>query len=219
MSITYLTLGFLGGYLCGSVPFSYILVRLIKGIDMRNYGTRTVSGSMVGFLVSKPAAALVGILDILKALLPVYFGYQLIPDTVLTMAIGLGAIIGHCWPFWLRFQGGRGVSPILGTLTFLFPYGALYILFGLGLGKLLNAGAICVLFTLGTMPLLAAIFHKPPALILFTAVIFIIVVVKRLEANREPLPEKGRGAVLLRRLFLDRDIQDYHTWVNRQIPP
>ncbi|MGQ9708025.1 MAG: glycerol-3-phosphate acyltransferase [bacterium] len=222
MNIAYLTLALFFGYLCGSIPFSWILVRLTKGIDIRHYGTRTVSGSMVGFLISKPAAALVGILDMLKALLPVCLCLQYcsrigVSDSVLTLLIGLGAIIGHCWPFWLRFQGGRGVSPALGTMTVLFPYGALYILIALGLGKLCNAGAVCVLIALATMPVLAAVFHKSTWFIFFCLVVLLITVVKRLEANREPLPKKGKGAVLLRRFLLDRDIKDYHAWVHRHV--
>ncbi len=213
--ITYLLAGLLIGYLFGSTPFSWILVRMLKGIDMRHYGSRTVSGTMVGVLVSKPAAVLVGILDILKALIPVWLGFRLQPHPFLASAIGIGALIGHCWPFWLGFHGGRGVSTILGSLAVLFPYGALYILFALALGKLLNAGAITVLISLLTMPFLARVLHAPTAVIYFSAAIFVITVIKRLEANREPLPEKGRFITILRRLFFDRDIKDYHAWLSR----
>ncbi|MEO0026336.1 MAG: glycerol-3-phosphate acyltransferase [candidate division WOR-3 bacterium] len=66
--------GFITGYLLGSIPFAWIAVWLFKRIDMRNYGTRTVSATMVGVLISKPIAAVIGCLDILKGLIPVYFG-------------------------------------------------------------------------------------------------------------------------------------------------
>lgn len=214
--IIYLCAGLVTGYLFGSISFSWILVRLIKGIDMRHCGSRTVSGTMVGVLVSKPAAVLVGILDIIKALIPVWVGFRLKPNSFLSCAIGTGALIGHCWPFWLGFHGGRGVSTILGSLAVVFPYGALYILFALAIGKLLHAGAITVLIALATLPFLAEALHTPAAVIYFCATIFIITVIKRLEANREPLPKKNKGSTLLRRLFLDRDIKDYRVWLSRQ---
>ncbi len=208
-------LAFAVGYLAGSIPFSWILVRLTRKIDMRLYGSRTVSGSMVGVLVSKPAAVLVGILDILKAFLPVYLASKLFPESFLPMVVGLGAFIGHNWPVWLGFQGGRGVSVILGTALALFPWGVLWILLALGLGKVFNLGGVLVLISLATMPGLASLFHQPQPEVILFFLFFILTVIKRLEANREPLPGKGKKTVLLRRLLLDRDIKDPKAWLHR----
>ncbi len=211
-----MAIGFITGYLAGAVPFAWIIVKWLKGVDIRFYGSRTVSGTMVGVLVSRPAAVLVGILDILKALVPVWFGYRLMPTEPVAMTIGAGAFLGHCWPVWLGFHGGRGVSIILGTLAVVFPWGSLFILLVLGIGKLLRAGGILVLIALAALPVVAIMFHKPPGVIWLCLVFFLLTVVKRLEANREPLPPKDKGKVLLRRLFLDRDIKDHHRWLHRQ---
>lgn len=205
------------GYLCGSLPFSWLLVRFVKGIDMRFYGSRTVSGSMVGILVSKPAGALAGILDILKALLPVWLAQHFFPATLLPITVGVGAFLGHSWPVWLRFQGGRGVSVIMGTLLVLFPFGPLWILLALAIGKIIRAGGILVLISLGTMPFLAALFNRPREIIFLTFLFFLLTIIKRLEANREPLPKEGKGKVILRRIFLDRDIADHHAWLHRKM--
>ncbi len=183
---------------------------------MRHFGSRTVSGTMVGFLVSKPAAVLVGILDILKAFVPVFVGRVLLPNSPLPLLIAIGAFLGHTWPVWLGFQGGRGVSVILGSLLPIFPIGTLWILIALGLGKILRAGAIMVLIFLALLPVLASLFHKPTEVTVFCLLLFLLTVVKRLEANREPLPAKGKFTVLMRRLLLDRDITDYQAWISRR---
>lgn len=183
---------------------------------MRHYGSRTVSGTMVGFLVSKPTAVLVGILDILKALVPVFVSTVLLPNSPFPLLIGIGAFVGHTWPVWLGFHGGRGVSVILGSLFPIFPIGTLWILIALGLGKILRAGAIMVFIFLALLPGLAFLFHKPTEVTVFGLLLFLLTVIKRLEANREPLPAKGKFTVLMRRLLLDRDINDYQAWISRK---
>ncbi|MEO0021255.1 MAG: glycerol-3-phosphate acyltransferase [candidate division WOR-3 bacterium] len=210
--------GFITGYLLGSIPFAWIAVWLFKRIDMRNYGTRTVSATMVGVLISKPIAAVIGCLDILKGLIPVYFGKIFFESSsFFAYAAGIGALLGHNWPIWLRFQGGRGVSVVLGVLTVLFPFGVVYLLLMLGLGKLFRLGAIMVIIALSTMPGLAVLFHKPLPFIIFLLSVFLICLTKRIEANRESLPDVNKRAVILRRIFWDRDVPDYHYWLHRQL--
>jgi len=210
-------LGAVVGYLFGSLPFSWWVVRATRSIDMRHYGSRTVSAALVGVLVSKPAAALVGLLDIAKGFVPVAIGYRLMPDNpLLAGTIGLAALLGHCWPVWLGFHGGRGISVTIGTLLVLFPWGVLWILLAIGLGQLARAGAIFVLVSLGTLPVLAALSRRPAGVVIICALFFLVVIAKRLEANREPLPPKGKGVVLLRRLLLDRDIKEWSAWFGRR---
>jgi len=214
--------GFITGYLLGSIPFAWIAVWLFKRIDMRNYGSRTVSATMVGVLISKPIAAIIGCLDILKGLIPVYFGKTFFESSGLSSsffayAAGIGALLGHNWPIWLRFQGGRGVSVVLSVLTVLFPFGAIYLLVMLGLGKLFRAGAIMVIIALSTMPVLSVLLHKPLPDIIFLLLVFLICLIKRIEANRESLPDVNKRAVILRRIFWDRDVRDYHHWLHRQL--
>ncbi|MGB9741802.1 MAG: glycerol-3-phosphate acyltransferase [candidate division WOR-3 bacterium] len=211
-----IVLGLIIGYVCGSIPFSWIAVRLTKGVDIREYGSGTVSATMVGILVSKPLAVLVGCLDILKVIIPVYLIRRLAPDYGFACAAGIGALLGHNWSVWLSFHGGRGVSTILGSLAVLFPVGAIYLLFALGLGKVVKAGAITVILALSTMPLLVLLLKKPFPLVLFTLLVFLLCLIKRIEANREPLPQRNKKTVILRRILLDRDIQDYHYWLHRQ---
>lgn len=211
-----LATGLVAGYLSGSIPFSWLLVRAWRGIDMRYYGSRTVSGTMVGVLVSKPAAAFVGVLDILKALVPVLISKSLYPESLVPLAVGIGAFLGHCWPVWLGFQGGRGVSVILGSLVPIFPPGTLVILAFLGLGRIFRCGAIMVAVALALLPVLTVFLQRPVSVTIFCLLLFLLAMAKRVEANREPLPAEGKGAVLIRRLLLDRDITDYQTWLSRK---
>jgi len=209
--------GLIVGYLFGSVPFSWIAAKLVKGIDIRNYGSGTVSATMIGILISKPLAVLVGCLDVFKALIPVSISRREFTGiNIVVYAVGIGVLLGHNWPIWLNFHGGRGVSVILGSLIILFPIGAVYLLLALGLGKIFKAGAIFVLLALGSMPLLVYLFKKPPTVGWFTLAIFLICMIKRIEANREPLPARDKKGVILRRIFLDRDTEDYYFWIHRR---
>lgn len=133
------------GYLLGSIPSGYLAGKWIKGIDLRNYGSGTVSGSMVWEHVAKWAVVPVGLFDIFKGALPIWLGLHLGLGEVAAMLCGLAAIIGHNWPVFLKFYGGRGFSPFLGGLLVLFPWGVLIILAGLAIGNVLGSPAIPLL--------------------------------------------------------------------------
>jgi len=204
------------GYLSGSIPFAYIAGRLLRGIDIRQYGTRSVGGSNVYEQVARWLVVVVGLLDIGKAALPTWLALQLQLGLPTAVAAGLAAVVGHDWPLFLRFHGGRGISTCLGVLAVLFPLGALWELAALGLGHLLHHAAVN-LIGLATLPLLAWALRQPPALIAVGVVMFFIVSLKRLEANREPLPPgKEKWQVLRRRWLLDRDIEDWEAWISRR---
>ena len=123
------------GYLFGSIPSGYLAGKWIKGIDLRQFGSGTVSGSMVWEHVAKWAVIPVGLFDIFKGALPTWLGLRLGMGEVVAMLAGFAAMIGHNWPIYLNFHGGRGFSPFLGELLVLFPWVVLIILAGLGLGN------------------------------------------------------------------------------------
>jgi glycerol-3-phosphate acyltransferase PlsY len=133
------------------------------------------------------------------------------------MVVGLTAVVGHNWPIYLNFQGGRGLSPFLGELFVLFPLGMLILLIGLGIGNRLKSPAI-PLFTIILLPVFAALFDGPESMLWLALGMTAITILKRLEANGRPLPEdpQERHDVILRRIFLDRDIQDHEEWIRRE---
>ena len=133
-------------------------------------------------------------------------------------AAGLAATAGHNWPIFLNFTGGRGLSGFMGTWLVLFPWGFPWMLGFLAAGWLLGDSAPWALASLATMPLLARAIGGPEIVAPAAVAMLLLTLIKRLEANRRPLPSPGpeRRQVLLYRLFLDRDIASHRDWIRRE---
>jgi glycerol-3-phosphate acyltransferase PlsY len=207
------------GYLLGSIPSAYIASHLLKGRDLRRYGSGTVSGSMVYEHVARWAVVPVGLFDVFKAALPAWLAMHFGLGETIAVAGGLAAAIGHNWPVFLNFTGGRGLSTFLGLLLVVFPWGIAWLLVPLAIGYFFfKDSPPFALFSMGTLPFLVYFLSSSPVVVWGTIIMLIIMIVKRLEANRRPLPagKKERRIVLLRRLILDRDIASHADWINRR---
>ena len=120
---------YLYSYLAGSVPTAYLIARVVKGIDIREYGSGNVGGSnVIRQLGKKWAMPLAGIEFILKGLSPVLFAYLLAEQSselqrtsALFLLAPLIALAGNNWSVFLGFQGGRGLMVICGMLIALVP--------------------------------------------------------------------------------------------------
>jgi glycerol-3-phosphate acyltransferase PlsY len=209
----------IGGYLLGSIPSAYLAGKWVRGIDLRKYGSGTVSGSMVWEHVAKWALFPVGIFDVLKAAFPTWLGLELGLGEGAAVAAGLAALVGHNWPLYLGFTGGRGLSPFLGTLTVIFPWGFPWMLAFLAVGYLLGDSAPWALASLILLPVFNYFMEGPTIVNVAALVMVVITIAKRLEANRRPLPEEPaeRRKVILRRIFFDRDIASHQEWINRKL--
>ncbi len=106
------------GYLLGSIPFGLILTRAAGLGDIRNIGSGNIGATNVLRTGKKSLAAATLILDALKGTAAVLIGWAITPDAAL--AGGLGAFLGHLFPVWLGFRGGKGVATYLGVLAGLF---------------------------------------------------------------------------------------------------
>ena len=102
------------GYLLGSVPFGLILTRLFNAGDLRQIGSGSIGATNVLRTGRKGLAASTVLLDAGKGVAAVLLAAQLWPGTEGIAAIG--AIIGHCFPLWLRFKGGKGFATAAGVL-------------------------------------------------------------------------------------------------------
>lgn len=206
-------------YLLGSIPFAYLAGRLTKKVDLRRYGSGTVSGSMVYEHVHRWLVVPVGILDVAKAALPTYLGLYIGFGEGGAAAAGFAAMIGHNWPVWLGFTGGRGISTILGMLLVLFPWGDIWLLGFLAIGYSLKDSAPWALASMASMPLLVWYVGGSSAMYWAIPVMLAIMLAKRLEANRRPLPEdpEQRRQVIWLRLIYDRDIPDHEAWIRRRL--
>ena len=205
------------GYLLGSIPSAYLAGRWLKGIDLRRYGSGTVSGTGVYYHVSRPAVVAVGLFDIAKAALPTWLALRGGLGLGVALAAGIAAMVGHNWPLYLGFRGGRGHSTILGIMLVVFPWGFPWLLAFMALGRLLGYTALLSLLGIATLPLLAWFTGQPAEVIWAGVALLVITVIKRLEANRLPLPPNGpeRCRVLLNRFLFDRDVGQRQKWVER----
>jgi acyl phosphate:glycerol-3-phosphate acyltransferase len=115
-------------YFIGSIPFG-LIVGLSKGIDPRKAGSGNIGATNVGRLLGGKFFAIVFTLDMLKSLVPMLVAGYLIgwatPDSniyVLWLCVGFAAFLGHLYPVFLKFKGGKGVSTAAGILLGLWPY-------------------------------------------------------------------------------------------------
>lgn len=111
----YYLLALLVGYLLGSVPFGLILTRLAGLGDVRSIGSGNIGATNVLRTGRKDIAAATLLLDAAKGLAAVLLAAQFGPATA--AIAGIGALLGHCYPLWLRFKGGKGVATFLGVIA------------------------------------------------------------------------------------------------------
>jgi acyl phosphate:glycerol-3-phosphate acyltransferase len=117
-------LAFVAGYLLGSIPFGIIIMRLGGGPDPRTIGSGNIGATNVLRSGNKKLAALTLLGDALKGTVAVLVGWWLGGEGT-ALAAGFGAFIGHLFPVWLGFKGGKGVATFLGVALALQPLGAL----------------------------------------------------------------------------------------------
>ena len=147
------------GYLLGSIPFGVLISKRMAGVDIRQYGSGKMGTTNVLRTAGKKAAVIAACLDVLKGVLAVVFaglivgkGYLVIGDFSLDMhgtaqvLAALAAIVGHIWPVFLKFRGGRGVATFFGGLIALCPLAGLssgaIMLIGAGLTRYASLGSI-----------------------------------------------------------------------------
>jgi len=108
-------------YLLGSVPFGVILASLFHGKDPRVTGSRNIGATNVRRAAGKTAAALTLAADILKGAVPVYAAWAMALHPSIVALSGLGAFLGHLYPVFLGFRGGKGVATACGVMAVVSP--------------------------------------------------------------------------------------------------
>lgn len=160
----------LAGYVLGSVPTG-LLVGLLAGVDVRKVGSGNIGTANVLRGVGKWAAVATMVGDMLKGVVPVVLARLLVGNDWIVAAVALAAVVGHCWPVFLRFKGGKGVATGSGTAVGLAP------LVGLGLfafwwavvlvSRYTSLGAIAVM---AVSPLVFWLTGQPLPYVLYTVV-------------------------------------------------
>lgn len=171
---------FFGGYLSGSVPYGLILTRMAGIGDIRKSGSGNIGATNVLRVGGKKLAALTLLLDALKAAVPVLIAKQFHQDYAVLAA--LGAFIGHLFPVWLKFKGGKGVATALGICwAFSWMLGAAVSLVWLGMAFLLRYSSVAALTAFGAAPVLTLLLTKDYQLTLTMLIVAIIVWIRHHE--------------------------------------
>lgn len=146
-------------YMLGSVPMGVILTKIFGYGDLRRVGSGNIGATNVMRVGGLRIAGLVWILDMIKAMLAVWLGMYF-GGVVAGAWCGFAAIVGHCFPVWLRFHGGKGVSCMFGIMLAMNPVifvvcGIEWLIVALGSGKS-SAGALVVF---GLLPILGFVMN------------------------------------------------------------
>src|ERR1700742_49015 len=187
---TFLTMAFVIGYLLGSIPFGLILTRLAGTQDLRSIGSGNIGATNVLRTGRKGLAAATLILDALKATAAVViagtFGGQ-----NAAMIAGLGAFLGHIFPVWLKFRGGKGVAVYIGILIGLFwPAAILFCVIWLVMAFALRYSSLSALTASVITPLFLWWFGHAALAVLFAMLTLLLIFmhrenIKRLMAGTE----------------------------------
>ena len=179
------------GYLAGSIPFGLLYGRLV-GIDVRQQGSGNIGATNVNRLLGKKLGILTLVSDLLKGLAPMLIATQILgnqPDAYLwIMLTGTAAFVGHCWPIYLKFSGGKGVATALGIFLYLAPLQTLIaiVLFAatVRLSGYVSLGSMTAAVSLPIMVWLQA---GPNNLLITTGIIALLIVLKHQENIRRLL--------------------------------
>ncbi len=218
--MTILTL-YLLAYLMGSLPTAFIVGKLVRGIDIRAYGSGNVGVTNVVHHVGRMwVVPLVLFEMVVKGSSALLIGRYLMgvdPTSVVFAGAGLMTVAGHNWSVFLKLQGGRGLAAIGGTLLVLAPFlvGAFAVVFLPGWFFTRSSG-VWVLIALASLPLWAVVLDQPALISWYCVAAVALVAVKRLLSNWTRLPSDiPKRKVLFNRLFRDRDVADRIEWINR----
>jgi acyl phosphate:glycerol-3-phosphate acyltransferase len=180
-------------YLLGSIPFGLLLGRLFGAPDVRKAGSGNIGATNVARVAGPLAGILTLLLDAAKGALPVLLAARLTNDSAMWMMIaGLCALVGHCFPIWLGFRGGKGVATAAGIFLVLCPpafLGAtiLFILVVL-YWRFVSLASISAA---AAMPLLIYFFwaphHAPPYVVTFGSLAAALLIVYKHDANIQRL--------------------------------
>lgn len=182
-----------GAYLLGSIPFGLLLAKLLGGKDVRQSGSGNIGATNVARVAGPAAGILTLLLDTAKGAVAVWLaGHYSQQNAAASTLAGIAALIGHCFPVWLKFKGGKGVATALGVFLMLSPLAALG-----GVGFFAVVVMVWRFVSLGSvsaaaaMPLLVYFLwapgHAPPLVVIFGTLFAAGLVIVKHDANLQRL--------------------------------
>lgn len=188
-------------YFAGAIPFTNIAARRLRGVDLRQVGSGTVSGTGLHAVAGFGPLAVVGCIEVAKgALGPLLAGRD---RPKLAAASAGAAIAGHNWSPFLGFAGGRGIAPALGATVAVAPEGTVALSAGMVLGRWGGETAVGSLVSILALPLVMSRPGRPAGCATGIA-IAVPMIVKRLAGNG-PWSGPSRRSAYVNRFLLDRD--------------
>jgi glycerol-3-phosphate acyltransferase PlsY len=186
-------------YLFGAIPFGYVLVLIREKKDIRDYGSQSTGATNVLRLKGWSYAIPVAIADILKGFLPVFLAMKFFPDQSFVLLCGFLTILGHCFPVYIKFKGGKGVATTVGVyagLAFIPTVltAALFLII-VTLTRYVSLGSILSILA---FPLFAFLLNGDMKLIFLSFAVFALIALKH-KGNIERLI-KGRERKLGERI-------------------
>jgi glycerol-3-phosphate acyltransferase PlsY len=136
MTQVFFPIAIIAAYLLGSIPFG-LLIAKAHGKDLRSIGSGNIGATNVSRALGRKWAYFCFVLDVLKGLIPMLFTMLIAkPDSVLTLwlwlAVGCAAVLGHIFPIYIKFKGGKGVATSFGVALGLWPYYTICVLLAAG---------------------------------------------------------------------------------------
>ena len=181
------------GYLLGSVPWG-LLISKAKGIDIRKVGSGNIGGTNVVRGLGFKWGLLTGILDVAKGVVPIFLAVKILsPDWQIAL-VAVSPVLGHIFPVWLNFKGGKGVATTVGALSILLAWPNFLILilvWALTLA-LLKIMSLTNILLSALLPLILWFMYSSPAYSILGLVFFILICwahrenIQRLREGKEP---------------------------------
>jgi acyl phosphate:glycerol-3-phosphate acyltransferase len=181
------------GYLLGSIPFGLLLTKILGGADIRKSGSGNIGAANVARVVGLAAGVLTLLLDAAKGALAVWLAGHFADRRATPMMLaGVAALVGHCFPVWLKFKGGKGVATALGVFLMLAPLAAVaavvFFLLVVLLWRYVSLGSVSAA---AAMPLLIYFLwapgHAPPPVVTFGTLFAAALVVVQHDGNLQRL--------------------------------
>jgi len=176
------------GYLLGSIPTAYIVSRMRKGIDIRNIGSGNMGGANVMREIGTHEGVFVGIIDVAKGAGAILIAQALNIPELWVFGTGFGALVGHNFPVFAGFRGGRGSATIIGIFLVLAPKAILVTLAVIAIPFFTTRKfTAAILIGFGLLPLFAWLFEGSLALVRYVLAIDLFMLVRNLSSLKQVL--------------------------------
>jgi len=198
-------------YLLGSIPAAYLAGRFHKNVDIRDVGSKNMGSMNVFYSVGIVAGLIVLTIDIGKGALAVYFtelifGIPNQPVTIMQYVAGVVVVLGHNYPVWLKFRGGKGGATCIGVLARMIPWGApIYLALFLILTAITRFPTFSYGISFIVFPIVAAVYYHDPILAVYSVLILLIPGLSYIPRLKE-MRAKGGGS--WKRVFKRKSLSD-----------